>query len=294
MVKAESSPTFFLPLSSYMNAEKFNLDRIYFSGCFIRGHRATIATLSYAIRFWSKGSKRAFFLRHEGYLGAVGAWIKQVSNDDGEGSHNFGGSRTATSVQPATSAALIEKINEHHRTRSLSSKPENMPTPVVELQEPRIGESRSDTPVNGINGTTRQPSSSDEANHSLPPMLAEALGGVSLDGVSSVNGVSHHANGQLEDLIVDDQDFPEEAAEDEEADTAALLESLSTEDRALLEPMLFGPRDSNQGAKMSVAQLLAKMDAASGAADGLEDKLDDLLSKLDGMLVEGEEQGTAP
>ena len=32
------------------------------------GHAATIATLSYAIRFWSKGAKRALFLRHEGFL----------------------------------------------------------------------------------------------------------------------------------------------------------------------------------------------------------------------------------
>ena len=32
------------------------------------GHAATIGTLSYAIRFWSKGEKRALFLRHEGFL----------------------------------------------------------------------------------------------------------------------------------------------------------------------------------------------------------------------------------
>ncbi|KAH9178837.1 pantothenate kinase [Lactarius sanguifluus] len=53
---------------AYMNAEKYGLNRIYFGGCFIRGHPATIATLSYAIRFWSKGTKRALFLRHEGFL----------------------------------------------------------------------------------------------------------------------------------------------------------------------------------------------------------------------------------
>lgn len=53
---------------SYMNAEKYNVDKIYFGGFFIRGHAATIATLSYAIRFWSRGTKRALFLRHEGFL----------------------------------------------------------------------------------------------------------------------------------------------------------------------------------------------------------------------------------
>jgi type II pantothenate kinase len=34
-------------------------------------------TLSYAIKFWSKGEKEAYFLRHEGYLGAVGAFLKR-------------------------------------------------------------------------------------------------------------------------------------------------------------------------------------------------------------------------
>ncbi|KAF8203992.1 pantothenate kinase [Pholiota molesta] len=65
---------------AYMNAEKYNLDRIYFGGCFIRGHAATIATLSYAIRFWSKGTKRALFLRHEGFLGSIGAWIRNIDS----------------------------------------------------------------------------------------------------------------------------------------------------------------------------------------------------------------------
>ncbi|KAJ7201292.1 fumble [Mycena pura] len=67
---------------AYMNAEKYNLERIYFGGCFIRGHAATITTLSYAIRFWSKGTKRALFLRHEGFLGAVGAWLKNIGPEE--------------------------------------------------------------------------------------------------------------------------------------------------------------------------------------------------------------------
>ena len=58
-------------VNRFMNAEKYGLNRIYFGGCFIRGHPATIATLSYAIRFWSKGTKRALFLRHEGFLYVV-------------------------------------------------------------------------------------------------------------------------------------------------------------------------------------------------------------------------------
>ena len=62
---------------AYLQSEKHDLKRIYFGGSFIRGHQQTIHTLSYAINFWSKGSKQAFFLRHEGYLGAVGAFMKR-------------------------------------------------------------------------------------------------------------------------------------------------------------------------------------------------------------------------
>ncbi|KAM0719435.1 hypothetical protein Q7P37_005340 [Cladosporium fusiforme] len=62
---------------AYLQSEKHDLERIYFGGSFIRGHQQTIHTLSYAINFWSKGSKQAFFLRHEGYLGAVGAFMKR-------------------------------------------------------------------------------------------------------------------------------------------------------------------------------------------------------------------------
>ncbi|KAL8661353.1 MAG: hypothetical protein Q9202_005655 [Teloschistes flavicans] len=62
---------------AYLQSEKHNLERIYFGGSFIRGHRQTIQTLSYAIDFWSKGEKQAYFLRHEGYLGSVGAFLKR-------------------------------------------------------------------------------------------------------------------------------------------------------------------------------------------------------------------------
>ena len=62
---------------AYLQCEKHGLEHIYFGGSFIRGHRQTINTLSYAIKFWSNGEKQAFFLRHEGYLGSVGAFLKR-------------------------------------------------------------------------------------------------------------------------------------------------------------------------------------------------------------------------
>ena len=62
---------------AYLQSCKHNLENIYFGGSFIRGHWQTMNTLSYAIRFWSNGEKQAYFLRHEGYLGAVGAFLKR-------------------------------------------------------------------------------------------------------------------------------------------------------------------------------------------------------------------------
>lgn len=62
---------------AYLQSEIHSLSTIYFGGSFIRGHRQTMNTLSYAIKFWSNGQKKAYFVRHEGFLGAVGAFLKR-------------------------------------------------------------------------------------------------------------------------------------------------------------------------------------------------------------------------
>ncbi|CAJ0944431.1 unnamed protein product, partial [Mesorhabditis belari] len=58
---------------------RYNVKRIYFGGFFIRKHSITMRTLSYAIKFWSKGECEALFMKHEGYLGAVGAFMANLS-----------------------------------------------------------------------------------------------------------------------------------------------------------------------------------------------------------------------
>ncbi|KAK9473593.1 fumble-domain-containing protein [Dipodascopsis tothii] len=62
---------------AYLQAQRYGLEHIYFGGSFIRGHPQTMNTLSYAIKFWSGGDKKAYFLRHEGYLGSVGAFLRR-------------------------------------------------------------------------------------------------------------------------------------------------------------------------------------------------------------------------
>ncbi|GAA0160668.1 kinase [Lithospermum erythrorhizon] len=59
---------------AYLNALRFGLKRIFFGGVFIRGHAYTMNTISVAVDFWSKGEAKAMFLRHEGFLGALGAF----------------------------------------------------------------------------------------------------------------------------------------------------------------------------------------------------------------------------
>jgi type II pantothenate kinase len=60
---------------AFLQSQIHGLSHIYFGGSFINGHPQTIERLSVAIEFWSRGQKEAFFLRHEGYLGAVGAFL---------------------------------------------------------------------------------------------------------------------------------------------------------------------------------------------------------------------------
>ncbi|KAG5520910.1 hypothetical protein RHGRI_033462 [Rhododendron griersonianum] len=60
---------------SYLNALRFGLKRIFFGGFFIRGHAYTMDTISVAVHFWSKGEAQAMFLKHEGFLGALGAFM---------------------------------------------------------------------------------------------------------------------------------------------------------------------------------------------------------------------------
>ncbi|KAJ7953609.1 Pantothenate kinase 2 [Quillaja saponaria] len=60
---------------SYLNALRYGLKRIFFGGFFIGGHAYTMDTISVAVNFWSKGEAKAMFLQHEGFLGAMGAFM---------------------------------------------------------------------------------------------------------------------------------------------------------------------------------------------------------------------------
>ncbi len=49
---------------------------IFFGGFFLRHHPVSMHTVSFSVNFWTKGEVQAMFLRHEGYLGAIGAFLR--------------------------------------------------------------------------------------------------------------------------------------------------------------------------------------------------------------------------
>eukprot|EP00002_Diphylleia_rotans_P039562 TRINITY_DN9200_c0_g1_i1.p1 TRINITY_DN9200_c0_g1~~TRINITY_DN9200_c0_g1_i1.p1 ORF type:complete len:436 (-),score=69.14 TRINITY_DN9200_c0_g1_i1:359-1666(-) len=65
------------------NAARHNLTRIYFGGYFIRGHQFTMEKISFAVNYFSRGTTKALFLRHEGYLGALGAFVNSERIEGG-------------------------------------------------------------------------------------------------------------------------------------------------------------------------------------------------------------------
>ncbi|ESO96157.1 hypothetical protein LOTGIDRAFT_116077 [Lottia gigantea] len=75
---------------AYLQAKIHGLKKIYFGGYFIRGHPMTMHTITYAINFWSKGEIQALFLRHEGYLGAIGAFLKGANETQDDASFVWG------------------------------------------------------------------------------------------------------------------------------------------------------------------------------------------------------------
>lgn len=61
-----------------------NLKKVYFGGYFLRNRSLSMHTISFSIKFWSKGTVQSLFLRHEGYLGAIGAFLKGTEECDSD------------------------------------------------------------------------------------------------------------------------------------------------------------------------------------------------------------------
>ncbi|GBM56020.1 Pantothenate kinase 4 [Araneus ventricosus] len=81
-----------------------NLGKVYFGGYFLRAHYLSMHTISFAINYWSKGKVQALFLRHEGYLAAIGAFLtgaEEYDTDKYSWCENYAGSSGLSSPLPA-------------------------------------------------------------------------------------------------------------------------------------------------------------------------------------------------
>lgn len=71
-----------------MCAVNQKIGRVVFVGNFLRKNTIAMKLLSYAMDYWSKGTLKALFLKHEGYFGACGALLElmtrmEAHEDDG-------------------------------------------------------------------------------------------------------------------------------------------------------------------------------------------------------------------
>ena len=96
---------------AYLNARLNGTRRIYFVGNFLRHNVISQRRLAYAINFWSGGEYEALFLEHEGYFGALGAFLlsQGITHKQGESAEggSGGGGRTGPNpeVLPRTGSA---------------------------------------------------------------------------------------------------------------------------------------------------------------------------------------------
>lgn len=137
---------------AYLNARLYGLDRIYFGGNFVRNHPYTIADISFAVDFWSGGKTEALFLRHDGYLGAIGAFIGASSADPSD----FVGKHCKRQKTPSS----LHSKNENKSKNSQESKKQSPTLGDPEVEAPsRESSSASDKVDSDV---TKTPQSSNE------------------------------------------------------------------------------------------------------------------------------------
>jgi len=105
---------------AYLNAKLHNTPRIYFVGNFLRQNMISQRRLSYAIDYWSKGEMEALFLEHEGYFGALGAFlISQSISHREEGMFEWKDEATKQPLQDTRTRNGSGTLPELHRGTSL-------------------------------------------------------------------------------------------------------------------------------------------------------------------------------
>jgi type II pantothenate kinase len=104
---------------AHLNARLHNTARIYFVGTFLQHNTISQQRLAHAIDYWSKGEMEAQFLEHEGYFGALGAFLL---NHGIEGDVNVGSAQPVE--RPQRSSGQRKKrpsvMKLHQRSKSMN------------------------------------------------------------------------------------------------------------------------------------------------------------------------------
>lgn len=154
---------------AYLNAQLHNCTKIFFVGNFLRHNNISCRRLAFAISFWSKATMEALFLEHEGYFGALGAFLESAFGDkvdeilggsEGMGkedSQNDGEGDALRFVSPKTfktrASAPTLDIDSNQLRRPSSSSPEESRrvgrgrTASLDSSNIRLGMEESSTPI---------------------------------------------------------------------------------------------------------------------------------------------------
>ncbi|MCL7030631.1 hypothetical protein MKW94_014267 [Papaver nudicaule] len=84
-----------------LNARLYGIKRIFFGGSFIKDNPCVLETLSSSVDYQSGGTATALFLRHEGFVGVVGAF---VSHENKHGFLNIGEPQNVETTLKSTSS----------------------------------------------------------------------------------------------------------------------------------------------------------------------------------------------
>jgi len=66
---------------AFLNARLFKSNRVLFTGNFLRHNKIALRALSSMMHNWSQGEIQALFMEHEGYFGAMGAFLHSCGRD---------------------------------------------------------------------------------------------------------------------------------------------------------------------------------------------------------------------
>eukprot|EP00051_Salpingoeca_urceolata_P010400 m.127229 g.127229 ORF g.127229 m.127229 type:complete len:335 (-) comp16699_c0_seq3:931-1935(-) len=112
-----------------LNARLYGLNKILFGGFFSRSQPGTMAAITFAVKYWGQGKLQALFLRHEGYLGAIGAFLSNSPVDVFQIGHgknllekqSF--DEHFTRATPKKEGLLIGSLELEHRVRGVAPFP---------------------------------------------------------------------------------------------------------------------------------------------------------------------------